>query len=67
MINIIKRFLGLDFYVSPLDKFLQNVDKQHPKHSLSQRKEIEKYDLIFALRDGSKLPASSNDSLWESF
>lgn len=50
MINI-KEFLGLAYYTSGLDKFLANFDKTHPKMSASQRKEVEKYQRVFAERD----------------
>lgn len=50
MLNI-KHFLGLDYYSSPLDQFLDNFDKTHPKLSNSQQFEKEKYEKIDCLRD----------------
>jgi hypothetical protein len=41
-------------YVSPIDKFLYEFDAKHEK-SLSQLKEIKKYQRIFALRDNPDL------------
>jgi hypothetical protein len=47
----IKAFLGFVNYRSPLDEFLADYDQVHPMISASQRKEIEKYARIDALRD----------------
>ncbi len=47
----IREFLGLGYYISSLDKFLASFRKSHPKLSISQRKEIEKYKRISTLRD----------------
>jgi len=69
MINIIeglKKFLGLTFYISPLDQFLETYDKAHPKLSLSQRKEIDKYARIINLRDNKVLPEIKK-TLWDQF
>lgn len=41
----------LSNYVSEIDQVLQQFDKTHPPLSTSQRKEIEKYRRIYALRD----------------
>lgn len=46
-----REFLGLSFYISPLDKFLASFKKKHPKPSASQIKEIEKYQRISTQRD----------------
>lgn len=61
----LREFLGLEYYVSKLDEFLAKFDKNHPKPSASQRKEIEKYNKIFDLRDGKNLPAKKD--FWENF
>lgn len=39
------------FFVSEIDRFLQELSRKFPKKSLSQREEITKYDRIFRLRD----------------
>lgn len=38
-------------YVSTLDQCLQDYNKTHPQLSKSQRKEKEKFDRIYYLRD----------------
>lgn len=65
MINI-KEFLGLLYYTSPLDNFLALFDKEHPRLSASQRKEIEKNARIAKLRDDPKY-VEHKDSFWEKF
>ena len=52
-------------YVSPYDKFLFEFDATHEK-SLSQLKEIKKYQRIFALRDNSNAQESQIE-IWEEF
>ena len=66
MINI-KEFLGLTYYTSKLDEFLAEYGKDHPKLSASQRKEIEKYKRIYALRDHTQQQASPKNKVWEKF
>ena len=39
------------YFISEIDKFLQNFRKKHPQLSLSQRKEKEKFQRIYELRD----------------
>jgi hypothetical protein len=53
-------------YVSGIDQFLQEYDKNHPTLSKSQRKEIEKNLRIARLRD---MPAvvESHKKLWDEF
>jgi len=41
----------LESYVSEIDQFMQKFDQEHPALSQSQKKEIEKYDRIYFLRD----------------
>ncbi|MBX3708380.1 MAG: hypothetical protein KIT56_01970 [Gammaproteobacteria bacterium] len=65
MINI-REFLGLTYYTSTLDEFLNEFDRNNHQISESQKKEIEKYSRIYALRDHS----SSSDSkkiFWDNF
>lgn len=38
-------------YVSEIDQFLQQFDKQHPEKTLSQQKEIAKHQRVYSLRD----------------
>jgi GH35 family endo-1,4-beta-xylanase len=65
MLNI-KNLLGLNYYVSELDQFLEAYEKAHPKLSSSQRQEKEKYARIYELRDkASENP--SKKSLWDQF
>ena len=54
-------------YVSEIDQFLQEVDKQFPKPSLSQQKEIAKYKRIYYLRDHTTRMEQSEPILWEKF
>lgn len=65
MINI-KDFLGLAYYTSELDQFLASFDKEHPALSASQRKEKEKYQHIYQLRDNPERP-ESEESFWDKF
>jgi hypothetical protein len=53
-------------FVSEIDQYLQKFDKQHPKPSLSQQKEREKYLRIYFLRDQ---PTHSEPikKIWENF
>ena len=52
-------------YVSPYDKFLFQFDATHEK-SLSQLKEIKKYQRIFALRDNPDAQEGLGE-IWEEF
>lgn len=65
MINI-REFLGLGFYTSELDQFLEEYEKNHPKLTLSQRKEVEKYARIHQLRDNPTQSEKTTD-IWEDF
>ncbi len=65
MINI-KALLGLTYYISELDQFLIEYDKSHPKLSTSQRKEIEKYARVYALRDHPSEPPAK-EIFWDNF
>ena len=66
MLNLIKKLLNLNFYTSPLDLFLKKYDEEHPHLSASQRREKEKYQRVYNLRDK---PSTSNDrpSFWSQF
>lgn len=65
MINI-REFLGLGYYTSGLDEFLKEFDKKNPRHSASQRKEIEKYRRVFNLRDHVQARHQAA-TFWENF
>lgn len=67
IIGFFRKFLGLEYYVSPLDQFLTAYDSTHPKQSLSQRKEIKKYDRIFFLRTHKIRQETAKLKLWENF
>lgn len=62
MFNL-KALLGLETYVSELDQFLTHLDREYPKLSLSQRKEKEKYNRIYQLRDNPHYVDKNQDSL----
>lgn len=51
-------------YVSDIDLFLQDFDKQNPKQTLSQQKEEAKYRRIYFLRDEDNRPDEEPTS-WE--
>jgi len=53
-------------YVSDTDRLLQNFDKEHPEVTESQKKEIEKYNRIYFLRD-SMNRQDPPKKLWEGF
>jgi hypothetical protein len=53
-------------YVTDLDKFLQEFDKQQPKLTASQQKEHDKYKRISKLRDTEER-SEENKDLWEGF
>lgn len=63
----IKKILGLEYYTSELDKFLNNFDATHPKLSLSQQVEKNKYDRLNKLRDQPNDSLSNQSVLWNKF
>lgn len=65
MLNI-REFLGLAYYTSELDQFLNEYNKAHPQLSDSQRREIEKYAHIYALRDNPS-SAKAEKKQWDQF
>jgi succinate dehydrogenase flavin-adding protein (antitoxin of CptAB toxin-antitoxin module) len=67
MINI-KAFLGLTNYISELDQFLTGFDHKHTNLTHSQRKEKEKYNRIFQLRDNPLANQSEQtEKFWDKF
>ncbi|HLB41328.1 MAG TPA: CBU_0585 family protein [Gammaproteobacteria bacterium] len=65
MLNF-KKILGLDYYTSEIDKFLDNFDTAHPKLSASQQTEQKKYARINDLRDHAK-PQEKQETFWDKF
>jgi hypothetical protein len=54
-------------YVSDTDKMLKEFDKNHPDLSQSQKKEVDKYNRIYRLRDTSERPTTTPKKIWEGF
>lgn len=67
MLKMLRNWLNLNFFVSPLDQFLAGFDKTHPRKSASQRKEIEKYEQIYRLRDNPNARQQAPETLWDKF
>lgn len=65
MFNL-RRFLGLAYYVSDADRFLENYDKTHSRSSSSQQAEISKYKRIFSRRDKAVV-SDDKSSVWDKF
>jgi len=61
----LREFLGLGYYISPLDRFLHEFNQSHPNPSPSQKREIDKYRRIHDLRDGLVSPEKKD--IWENF
>lgn len=53
------------YFVSGIDKFMEEFDESHPQLSASQLKEIKKYNRIDYLRD-HVVPENPN-KIWEKF
>jgi hypothetical protein len=47
-------------FVSKIDEFLADVDKQHPKKSVSQQQEIEQYEELMTKRDIKNVKTDPN-------
>jgi len=65
VINI-REFLGLGYYTSELDNFLVEFDKTKHKLSASQRKEVDKYNRVFAMRDNPQ-QSKDQETFWDQF
>jgi hypothetical protein len=65
MINI-KSLLGLDYYTSELDQFLTEFSKKHPKLTPNQRKEVQKYERVYRLRDDPQY-VEHKSTFWANF
>lgn len=64
--KIIKKLLGLEYFTSELDLFLNEFDEAHPQLSASQRKEKAKYARIYKLRDNPNQPEPKKQ-FWDNF
>ena len=53
-------------FVSELDEFLQEWDKQHSTLSTAQQNEIHKHEKIAEHRDNAQ-PNDNSNSIWEDF
>ncbi len=64
--HFLKKLLNLEEYTSSLDHFLADFDRTHPHLTASQRKENEKYQRIFHLRD-KPIISNKHPGFWEKF
>lgn len=62
MINI-KKLLGLEMYVSELDRFLAEYDANNPQHSASKQQEINNSNVISTKRDHESNATKTNTSI----
>lgn len=65
--TLLSKLLNLDFYVSPLDKFLNEYGRSHKELSSSQRKEVDKYKRIYNLRDNPEASEKKKGNFWNNF
>jgi hypothetical protein len=65
MFNL-RRFLGLSYYVSDADRFLEAYDKAHARTSASQQAEINKYKRVHAQRDKA-VSFDDKTKIWDKF
>ncbi|OGT60168.1 MAG: hypothetical protein A3E85_04240 [Gammaproteobacteria bacterium RIFCSPHIGHO2_12_FULL_45_12] len=63
----LREFFNLTYYTSKLDTFLKQFDREHPALSASQRREKEKYDRLYTLRDQATHQPKPETHLWENF
>jgi hypothetical protein len=56
----------LRHYVSEIDNFLTQFDQEHPERSLSQQKEVAKFQRIYHLRDDPEYTEIPTP-LWDKF
>lgn len=54
-------------FVSEVDKFIADYDKQHPEKSASQLEDIKKSERIAKLRDHAREPDVAGPKIWEEF
>ncbi len=67
MLNKIRAFLGLNYYTSDLDKFINDFRQDRGSLSASQHKEVEKYRRLNELRDNANATAHTKKSFWDKF
>ena len=65
--NLISKFLNLGFYVSSLDKFLNEYSRSHKDLSRSQRQEVDKYNRIYRMRDNPEAGNKQEHTFWDKF
>lgn len=65
MFNL-KEFLGLGYYVSSLDEFLTDYDKNHAELSKTQKAEVTKHARVSKFRDQPTPPGVDN-AFWDKF
>jgi len=64
----LREFLGLSFFTSKIDTFLNNFRKNHRHLSKSQREEIVKYESVNRRRDQiDSHNSNAPQKLWEQF
>ena len=64
----LREFLGLSFFISKIDKFLDNFRRNNRHLSKLQREEIAKYEVVNRRRDQiDSQNATSHQKLWEQF
>lgn len=65
--KLFSKLLNLDFYVSPLDNFLNEYNHSHKELSKSQRKEVNKYARVMELRDNPQAKDTTKANFWDKF
>lgn len=65
--KLFSKLLNLDFYVSPLDNFLNEYKHSHKELSKSQREEVNKYDRVMELRDNPQAKDNTKATFWDKF
>lgn len=66
MINLIKKLLGMECYVSEIDRFIADVDKRYLQKSTSQQQDIANAKRLAYLRDHTVANQDSN-KIWKNF
>lgn len=66
MIKLIKKLLGMECYVSEIDRFIADVDKRYPQKSASQQQDIANAERVAYLRD-HVVANQDNNKIWKNF
>lgn len=66
MFSRIKTWLGLDYYTSPLDYFLGQLNRRDRRLSQSEQQEVDKHRALFTARD-QPTAAPKKSTLWDAF